>query len=1369
MNKRSYSLRILFVFICFVTIITRSYSQSIGNYSNSRTTGISYSSISSTGNAIASWRNNGSFSQDDNRSNLTDIGFDFWYNGTRYTQFSVSTNGFVDFSSSLDDGGPAADPYGYSNPQFTANGSGTWLALAPFYDDMTAQGGTSALGNSIKYLTTGTSPNRVLTIEWIDMAVYLNTSPSLNFQLKLYETTGVIEFVYGTMTQGTHSFSYTCGINAATLSNTPTVAQLKTQQTANSNTFNNTEQNGLVTLPANNSRITFTPPATTPSPSGAITFSGISTTGMTVNWTNWCTNEVGYVLYSSEDNINFNFVVQRPANSTNYVSTGLLPSTLYYWRLYAVTDGALSSFLTNSQSTTGGVNKISSGTGNWNTAGSWIPSGVPTLADNVTIANGHTITINSDIICNALTVGQGTSGILRIGNNSTTRTLQINSTITINNGGTFDVSTTSNTTHGLTFRGNIINNGILNFATDGTSFCNVTFNRSGNQTITGTGAVTNFNIIRMDLGTSASNTLDISSTNFSAVNNFLTLANGTFKLSTTGVVSLTPFTGTATIPLTGGIHINSTTATVSFLAGINLFGNLTLSNGNLNIGNANNEDLISNGGYFQIAGGTARIAGKYYSANINTLTNFSITGGSLILPTSGTTSTTIAPIHINGVGSTFTMTGGTVTIEREGGTGAQNLGLTITGVSYSTVTGGILQIGNSSTPATQTMNINSSVSIGGLQVNSANATAILQTNSLTVVNDISITSGILNANNLNFTLGGNWSDLGTFTPGSGTVTFNGTTQSIIKTTGEVFNNVVLSGTGAKILGGNLTTNGSLTINSGATFDVSASNYAVNVRRNWINNGTFNAQNGIVTFNGSVAQTLSGTATTFNQLDINNSSGGVSITSGNYVLNGVITPINGNFNTGGNNFTMVSNATQTARIAPVATSASLSGNFTVQRFVTARDTSYADLSSPVQTTSVLDWDNELPAMSYVYNPPWEYPSAYTYDESTDVYVPITNSTSTIAPGKGLEVFLAGDYSYSSLPNTTFNTIGVPNQGTQNLSGLISNDVQGWNLVGNPFASSISWASVYSASGGASSGLYDFIEMYDYTIGDWNGYTSADAIEIGSSQGFWVYGLPGATVLNLTIPESAKTTSSNSTIKAPSNILPYFSLKIESPANAFAHTFKVVARADASNDFDVTDLPFRASPNKATPALYSVVGDKKINLNAFNSFSESHSMPLTLKVSAFGAYKISAFGFDFIDDYKCIQLEDKKLNLLINLTSQNVYEFEMNVLEDKNRFVLHFNKNKDCKQTIASQSVEAIENNTVEVLPYNGGNLLNFNYSENTSVLVSVVNLLGQDIISKNNLIVEKQSEVVVLPDTFHGIYFIKISSSKGDVTKKFYKN
>lgn len=97
---------------------------------------------------------------------------------------------------------------------------------------------------------------------------------------------------------------------------------------------------------------------------------------------------------------------------------------------------------------------------------------------------------------------------------------------------------------------------------------------------------------------------------------------------------------------------------------------------------------------------------------------------------------------------------------------------------------------------------------------------------------------------------------------------------------NTFNHLIIDGTsGTKTLGGIIDVNGNLnlTSNGGGLLDVSGSNYAISLAGNWINNGTFTAQNGTVTFDGASAQTLSGTtATTFYNLTNSNSSTGLSL-------------------------------------------------------------------------------------------------------------------------------------------------------------------------------------------------------------------------------------------------------------------------------------------------------------------------------------------------------------------------------------------------------------------------------------------------------------------------------------------------------------
>ena len=232
-----------------------SISQGVAIYSVSRQTGIAYNSISATGNSITSWRAGANLA--DNRSFPVPIGFSFNYLGTTYSQVSVSLNGFIDFSSN-GAGGNTEYPYGYNNNYFSQpSPNGTVNALAPYYEDIMCSVGNS-LANSVKYLTTGISGNRVFTVEWINMAHQVAPyDQKVNFQVKLYEIDGDIEFVYGSMSGSGVLLSYTTGINTATLVLPPTPQQLLTQQVPNTTTFNNTPQNALDAIPEPNSRILF--------------------------------------------------------------------------------------------------------------------------------------------------------------------------------------------------------------------------------------------------------------------------------------------------------------------------------------------------------------------------------------------------------------------------------------------------------------------------------------------------------------------------------------------------------------------------------------------------------------------------------------------------------------------------------------------------------------------------------------------------------------------------------------------------------------------------------------------------------------------------------------------------------------------------------------------------------------------------------------------------------------------------------------------------------------------------------------------------------------------------------------------------------
>ncbi len=129
---------------------------------------------------------------DEGIANGIPIGFNFAYNDTNYTTISACSNGFASFSTLLPIANPSTEDYYSADLGYGPLRPGARPLLAPLWDDLDLFSATD-----IKYITTGTAPNRVFTMQW-SRAYFDITATELNveFQLKLYETTNRIQFVY---------------------------------------------------------------------------------------------------------------------------------------------------------------------------------------------------------------------------------------------------------------------------------------------------------------------------------------------------------------------------------------------------------------------------------------------------------------------------------------------------------------------------------------------------------------------------------------------------------------------------------------------------------------------------------------------------------------------------------------------------------------------------------------------------------------------------------------------------------------------------------------------------------------------------------------------------------------------------------------------------------------------------------------------------------------------------------------------------------------------------------------------------------------------------------------------------------------------
>ncbi len=137
-------------------------------------------------------------------SSTLKIGFTFKFDGKDYSTFSVNTSGAMSL-------GVVTQRYYYPYyfPNYPSTGSSYYLGdklpfLAPFW--MYVGYPTTASGAGVYYKLSGSSPNRVLTVEWRDVFMYGNSASTTysggTFQARLYEGSNKIEYYYDKMVTG---------------------------------------------------------------------------------------------------------------------------------------------------------------------------------------------------------------------------------------------------------------------------------------------------------------------------------------------------------------------------------------------------------------------------------------------------------------------------------------------------------------------------------------------------------------------------------------------------------------------------------------------------------------------------------------------------------------------------------------------------------------------------------------------------------------------------------------------------------------------------------------------------------------------------------------------------------------------------------------------------------------------------------------------------------------------------------------------------------------------------------------------------------------------------------------------------------------
>ena len=499
------------------------------------------------------------------------------------------------------------------------------------------------------------------------------------------------------------------------------------------------------------------------------------------------------------------------------------------------------------------------------------------------VANGATTFPGTALISAAAAGNLRVDSLLNVKNgvfrfqNTTARTVGIDTDVTVDAGATLDVLNNAAITHNVTVGGTVTNNGTLDFNA-GTGNANLSFTGSQNASLTGpAGVLTDLYTLTVNKGTGRTATLnvDVAGTLTTPTNSWLTLTNGTLRYAKgTGTLTIHDATTPYLITDNAGLTVDAPGANVTIATAVNtasdvrLAGEIRVLQGTLSVGTnsttAGNDLEYASAGSPTLrvaSGGTLYVNGQIRRTvnNLDGSLRYDQSGGTVNVDGVGANAllnNERGLFEVQGVGSIFRMTGGSLNLHRSN----QKSPITTADLylvpDSTLVTAGTVRLGNTAAGVGNVViSVNSKVSLYDLIVESAadasntNTGLLAAPYALNLKGSLTIgASGTPNANTY-FNANGiavnidqnlynyNNSTSTSLVPGAGvggflpstaaqTTTFTGqgpALQQLVSTAGNltsfaalVLNNAKPSGT--LQLGGNARVNGVLTLTKGTLED-----------------------------------------------------------------------------------------------------------------------------------------------------------------------------------------------------------------------------------------------------------------------------------------------------------------------------------------------------------------------------------------------------------------------------------------------------------------------------------------------------------------------------------------------------------------------
>jgi len=243
---------------------------------------------------------------------------------------------------------------------------------------------------------------------------------------------------------------------------------------------------------------------------------------------------------------------------------------------------------------------------------------------------------------------------------------------------------------------------------------------------------------------------------------------------------------------------------------------------------------------------------------------------------------------------------------------------------------------------------------------------------------------------------------------------------------------------------------------------------------------------------------------------------------------------------------------------------------------------------------------------------------------------------------------------------------------------------------------------------------------------------------------------ATGASLTIPQSERKHSTQVFYKAGETLNQLF---FTVNGNGYSDKMIVQFNDEATTGFDSGFDAWKFEGDKAAPQMYSVYANNELTVNILPFEGGNMIIPLSFEAGTNGLFTISMNDLENFTVSSEIWIEDLKEDKIINLMQVSSYQFNSNINDEHDRFLLHFGN----PMAIADESLSGLN-------IYSYGEIVYIQKPTGFDGQIAIFDMLGQEIIS---LKANNEGLISIPVKSGTGYYFVKVQSDGQFVTEKVF--